>query len=79
MYSFRSRLHRILETHVVTVVFLTFSPAAKKSHAIKKKKLKRNNNCTMKSVGNSEKCEPFIREVLGYSSADLLKEGRSKL
>lgn len=33
----------------------------------------------MKSVGNSEKCEPFIREVLGYSSADLLKEGRSKL
>lgn len=33
----------------------------------------------MKSVGNSETCEPFIKEALGYSSADLLKEGRSKL
>lgn len=33
----------------------------------------------MKFVGNSEKCEPFITEVLGYSLIDLLKEGKSKL
>lgn len=33
----------------------------------------------MQSVGKCEKCEHFISEVLGYSSTDLLKEGRSKL
>lgn len=33
----------------------------------------------MKSVENSEECEPLIREVLGYSSADLLNEDGSKL